>query len=132
MKYVLVAIISKKRLRQDNTVLRLDGTHAGIACTSQLKMYNSYSLSNRIVGNTCGHLALGGDGGCDNYVAENTVNVSVPNAMPPSVKEWFQPSNASICIAGTDTVEPVVLSDTRSNPGVTHTIIIVRNRLQPR
>jgi parallel beta-helix repeat protein len=96
----------------DNTVLMLDGvTPGGIACTSQLKMYNSYALSNRILGNTCGRLALGGDGGNDNYAAENSVNISVAGAASPSVRDWFKGVNASSRIAGVDTAEAAVVSD---------------------
>jgi parallel beta-helix repeat protein len=115
----------------DNTVLRLDGTPAGIACTSQLSMYNSYALSNRIVGNTCGHLALGGDGGCDNYAADNTANVSIAGATLPTVTNWFRSPNQSICIAGTDTIEPAKVKNTGSKLDPPHTITIIENRLQP-
>lgn len=115
----------------DNVALRLDGTPAGIACTSQLKMYNSYALSNRIIGNTCGHLALGGDGGCDNYLADNTANVSVAGATVPTVTNWFQPPNRSICIAGTDTIEAAEVKNTGGKLELPHTVTIICNRLQP-
>ena len=95
-----------------NTVLMLDGkTPGGIACTSQLKMYSSYALSNRIVGNSCGRLSLGGDGGNDNWAAENTANVSVAGAASPSATHWFKTVNASSRIAGVDTAAAAVISD---------------------
>ena len=96
----------------DNTVLLLDGqTPGGIACTSQLEMYSSFALSNRIVGNTCGRLALGGDGGNDNWLAENTLNISKAGSASPSVTDWFKNVNESCRIAGVDTAEAAVISD---------------------
>lgn len=149
----------------DNTVLLLDGaTPGGIACTSQLKMYNSYALSNRIMGNTCGRLSLGGDGGSDNYAAENTLNISVAGSASPSVRDWFKPVNVSSRISGVDTAAAAVVSDVSytstpsqacaagapnncspdpnhcgpvprncgpTNRGLTHTIVIVANRVKP-
>ena len=47
-------------------------------------MHAQYALSNRIVGNSCGRLALGGDGGNDNWAAENTANISVAGAASPT------------------------------------------------
>ena len=121
----------------DNTVLLLDGvTPGGIACTSQLAMYDSYALSNRIVGNTCGRLALGGDGGSDNYAAENTANVTLAGAASPLVTNWFKPVNASSRIAGVGTAAAAVVSDagyagTRTNTALTRTVEIVANQVQP-
>jgi hypothetical protein len=90
----------------------INAMQGGIACTSQLKMYSSYALSNRIIGNSCGRLSFGGDGGSDNYAAENRANISLPGAASPSVKQWFAHSvNASSRIAGVDTAEAVVVSD---------------------
>ena len=74
-------------------------------------MYNSYALSNRIIGNSCGRLSLGGDGGSDNYAAENSANVSLAGAASPSVHLWFRPVNVSSRIAGVDTAEAAVVSD---------------------
>ena len=136
----------------DNTVLMLDGkTPGGIACTSQLEMYNSFALSNRIVANSIGRLAMGGDGGNDNWAAENTANVSIAGSASPSVVNWFKGVNVSSRIAGVDTAAASVISDVaytssqskacttgmpgvnncgKTNPGLSQTIEIFNNRVE--
>jgi hypothetical protein len=97
----------------DNDV-RINETAAGsggIITSSQLKMYNSYALSNRVLGNSASEVAFYGDGGCDNFAAGNRVDVTIPGSPSATQanKGWKPLPNASQdCIAGVDTRLPIV------------------------
>jgi hypothetical protein len=83
----------------------------GIITSSQLKMYNSWSLSNRVVGNSASEVAFYGDGGCDNFAAGNRVDVTRPGSAAATQADggWKPLPNVSQdCIAGVDTFAPVV------------------------
>ena len=74
----------------DNFVQGENSTQpGGISVTSQLKMYNSYALSNRIVGNSAAFLYFGGDGGCDDDGAELLHGLAPPH--PPQPQPQPQP-----------------------------------------
>lgn len=95
----------------DNFVQGINATQpGGIAVSSSLTMYNSYALSNRVVGNSASFLYFNGDGGCDNYAAGNRVDVGSPDAARARVGfNVIKAINASSCIAGVDTLLPAVI-----------------------
>jgi len=94
----------------DNTVLRADRvTPGGIAVTSQMKMYNSYALSNRIVGNSVGVVMTHGDGGCDNYGVGNKLDVGAVGSQNAVYQISNLPSRG--CIQGTTTTKGFVVSN---------------------
>jgi len=94
----------------DNTARINETLPGGIVISSSLSMYNSYALSNRVVGNSAGVVTIQGDGGCDNYASANVVDVAVAGSKPAAFNLWEKPvPNASQdCIAGVDSTLPAV------------------------
>ena len=94
----------------DNTVRINETLPGGIDVSSSISMYNSYALSNRIVGNSAGLVTIQGDGGCDNYASSNVEDVTAAGSKPAVFNLWQKPvPNASQdCIVGVDSTWPAV------------------------
>ena len=94
----------------DNTARINETLPGGIVISSSLSMYNSYALSNRVVGNSAGVVTIQGDGGCDNYVSANAVDVAVAGSKPAAFNLWQKPvpNVSQDCIAGVDSTLPAV------------------------
>jgi|EP01047_Picozoa_sp_COSAG01_P046603 hypothetical protein len=98
----------------DNTVRVNKSVPGGISVSSSLAMYGSYALSNVVVANSAGALYFSGDGGCANYASENVVDVRVAGSAVATRADWFKTRalpNASYCIHGVGTMQPVVFRD---------------------
>jgi parallel beta-helix repeat protein len=98
----------------DNLVQVNATVPGGIAVSSSLSMYDSYALSNVVVANSAGVLYFSGDGGCANYASENVVDVTIPGSAAATHPYYFKTTalpNASYCVPGVDTMQPVVFRD---------------------